>query len=177
METKEKKISSKSIENETPYKSADLKEIVEVFHQLFDQLGNDAQMSRELLDLDIKDSFSNLVSETLENPIKTSFEAYSAIEKAIIDLLNAHVITYLRSSEKEVKEVYKLKKSGNLLHYSIILKKNNLKNRSILNRFISEYGKTVYSTRFPIVLQDIPDSLVNEFRKIELIGNKYEKML
>ena len=143
------------------------KEIVNSLRDVFDDMSKSAKLSSELLDVNISDSFANMVNETIKDPIGISFEAYSKMKDVFLDMLNNLVIKYFTQNKENIREVFKLNSNNNVLHYSILLDDNN---KSVLLHFLNEYNKTAYSKQFPIYFQDIPLDIEGEFRK-ELKSN------
>jgi len=150
------------------HKTQITKEIVNSLRDVFDDMSRSAKLSSELLDANISDSFSNMVSATIDDPIGKSFEAYSTMKDVLLDMFNNLVIKYLSQNSDSIREVYKLNSNNNVLHYSILLDGDNKK---VLLHFLNEYNKTAYSKQFPIYFQDIPLEIEGEFRK-ELKSNK-----
>lgn len=158
-------------------KTDELKDMVGMLKNVFGDLCLDASVSSMLLDVNIQDAFSKRISDIMDKPLISSFDALQGIEIAIKDMLNKSVEDFLESNKKNIKKVYRLKHAGTVLHYSIILKDDDLHKRSTLYNFISDYKNTKISARFPIVFQSIPkeleESFANEFSSVE----KYEPVL
>jgi hypothetical protein len=163
--------------NEQISKTGELKEVVGMLKNVFGDLCTDASLSSMLLDVDIQDAFSKRISDVMDKPLTSSFDALQGIESAIKDLLNKSVEDFLAANKKNIKQVYRLKQSGTVLHYSIILKDDDLHKRSQLYSFISDYKNTKISARFPIVFQNIPSELEESFLNEISIKEKYEPVL
>lgn len=153
--------------------TSELKSIVDLFANIFSDLSNDAEFSSGLLELDIKSSFAQKIDEAVKNPLQTSFKSLELLENAIVEMLVSIVKSFFIENKDIINSVYFAKEKNNLLHYSIILNNYNLENKNIFNKFISAYEQTDYASRFPIVFQIIPDSLIDAFEK-EISTNKFE---
>ncbi len=165
-------INQETNKDKVTLENQDLKEVVDTFKSIFDDLSEDACLSSILLEQNIQDSFSKVISDTIKNPLHTSFEALTAIEKTMKELIHESIVNYLVANKKKIKEVYKLNNSGNTLYYNIILNNSKVENRGVLYKFLSSYEKTQYGSRFPVVFQDIPNEIVKEFKK-EIDKEKY----
>ena len=163
MDIKEKNISSEEKEK--------LQSTVELFSSIFADLSNDAKFSADLLSMNIKSTFAQEIDEAIKNPLQTSFKSLEMLENAISDMLKTIVKSFLAEKKQLINSVYLAKSTENLLHYSIVLNDYNLSNKSVFNNFIANYEKTVYSKRFPIVFQIIPESITDAFEKEITNGN------
>ncbi len=161
----------------TDHKTEELNDMVGMLKTVFGDLCYDASVSSMLLDVNIQDAFSKRISDIMNKPLTSSFEALQGIEMAIKDMLNKSVEDFLGSNRKNIKKVYRLKHNGTVLHYSIILKDDDLHKRSKLYSFISDYKNTKISARFPIVFQSIPKELEGEFENEFAIADKYEPVI
>jgi hypothetical protein len=164
-------------QKETKPKTDELKDMVGMLKNVFGDLCNDASISSMLLDINIQDAFSKRVSDVMNKPLTSSFDALQGIELAIKDMLNKSVEDFFTSNKKLIKKVYRLKHGGTVLHYSIILKDDDLNKRSKLYSFISDYKNTKISARFPIVFQSIPQDLEDIFESELAIEGKYETVM
>jgi hypothetical protein len=162
---------------ESNQKTAELKDMVGMLKNVFGDLCNDASVSSMLLDIDIQDAFSMRVSDIMDKPLTSSYDALQGIESAIKDMLNKSVVAFLEENKKNINKVYRLKHSGTVLHYSIILKDDDLHKRSKLYGFISDYKNTKISARFPIVFQSIPSELEKVFEVEFSSKEKYEPVI
>jgi len=167
---KDKTYNKISIENQ------DLKEVIDTFKSIFSDLSNDAELSSMLLDQNIHDSFSKVVSSALNDPLKSTFDGLKAIEIAMLQLINESVKNYFESNKKNIKKVFKHKNTSNLLHYSVILSNDSMEDKSVIYRFLNSYEKSPYSSRFPIIIQDIPNQLEKNFKK-EVSKEKFEQVI
>jgi hypothetical protein len=166
-----------TIQKEPVHKTDELKDVVGMLKNVFGDLCNDASISSMLLDINIQDAFSKRISAIMDKPLLSSFDALQGIEMAIKDMLNKSVEDFLNSNKKYIRKVYRLKHAGTVLHYSIVLKDDDLHKRSKLYSFISDYKNTKISARFPIVFQSIPKDLENDFKEEFSIEDKYETVL
>lgn len=153
-----------------------LREALKEIKSFLTSMQQDVCTSSMLLDCNIKDSFSQFLDEVIKDPMKSSYEALALLESSILSLLNDSVIGYFKSNADTVKEAYKLKNSGSLLHYSVVLKDNSTNSKKILYRFLSSYENAPYSNRFQIIFQNIPHTILKEFKE-EMKDNRFEKVL
>ena len=153
-----------------------LKETIDNMKTFFDGICNDASFSSMMLDHNIHDSFSKLVSDSINDPLKSSFTALSSIEDSIVTLLNAYVCDFLLKNKKHIKAAYKQKKSGTILHYTILFKDDSLKTKYIFFSFLNNYERTPYNTRFPLIFLDIPIEIQKDF-KPEMIINGFDQVI
>lgn len=165
------------VHSEKLTKAGEVKEVVGMLKNVFGDLCDEASMSSTLLAVNIQDAFSERISNMMDKPLTSSFDALQGIETVVKDLLNRSVYNFFDSNKKIIKQAYRLKNSGTVLHYSIILKDNDIHKRAQLYKFISDYKNSKISARFPIIFQSIPNELEESFCKELSISEKYEPVL
>lgn len=153
------------MKNSTTARSGELKEMVSLIKNVFGDICADASISEALLDVDIQDAFSKRISDMIDKPLSSSFEALQGIENAIKEMLNTSIEEFLTSNKEVIKSAYRLKHSESILHYSIVFKDDDVNKRAVLYSFISDYKNSKLSARFPIIFQGIPLSLESDFMR------------
>lgn len=157
----------------TSVKTEELKDVVSMLKNVFGDLNKQAALSEFLLGINIQDAFSKTVSDIMDKPLSSNYDALKGIETAIKELLNEGVKEFLVSNKRIIDRVYLLRNRGTVLHYTIILKDYNIHKRARLYKYINEYKNSEISNRFPIIFQSIPKDLIETFEK-EVSEDKYE---
>lgn len=154
----------------------ELKNVVNMMKNLFSDLSINAGISSLLLDKDIHDSFSQAIGKALQNPLQSSFEALANIEQTIMDLIHSSVLKIFEDNKDAIKSVHKLNNSGSIMHYSVLLHDDKLCNQRFIFRFLTDYNKSAYANRFPIIIQVIPNDIENDFNE-EVSNDKFTKII
>ena len=153
----------------------ELIEAVEFVKDVFGDMQEQAAMSSTLLNLNIQDSFSKMINDSISNPLRTSFSALKSIESLILEQLNSYVVGFLVSHKDIINNAFQFKNNGGLIHYTITLKNDSLLIKEPILNFLSQYERSAYASRFPIVIQDIPSELADDLSheiklgKLELV--------
>lgn len=155
----------------------ELKQAVDAFKALFDDLHSDAATSSELLDLNIEDSFAAFVKESLKNPLEMAIQSFLSMEKSVEGFISIALHTFFRQHISFIKSIYKEKRTDNVLYYNILLVDDSIETKKFLLNFSSKYQHTPLASRFPLLLETIPNSIEKEFNE-EMSKNKhFEKVL
>ncbi len=153
----------------------ELIEAVEFVKDVFGDIQEQAAMSSTLLNLNIQDSFSKMINDSISNPLRTSFSALKSIESLILEQLNSYVVGFLVSHKDIINNAFQFKNNGGLIHYTNTLKNDSLLIKEPILNFLSQYERSAYASRFPIVIQDIPSELADDLSheiklgKLELV--------
>ena len=102
-------------------KSLELKEVLSFMGSVFQELHQDTEISSMLLESNIKNTLADTINYTLENPIKAGFDLLTTFENNFTEVINILILKYFNDNKAIIKEVYRAKNTGNVLHYSIIL--------------------------------------------------------
>lgn len=160
--------------------SPELVSVLGFMGSVFEELSQDSRMSAMLAERNIRDSLSDFVGNTLENPLDSAANMLDVLESKLSEIIHTLPVKFFKKNNDIIENVYKAKNTGSLLHYSIILKDETPENKKLLRDFINDYNTKPYASRFPIIFQDIPTDILPKFKKELKSGNfelvKYEKV-
>ena len=105
----------------------------------------------------------------MDNPVKDIFEFSSKIDNQVNYILDKVIRGFLKKNSKLVDQAFKTKANQNDLHYSIVLKNDNLDNRNKLFSFLDNFDLMDISQKHPIYFQFIPKKLISKINYNEEI--------
>ncbi len=79
------------------------------------------------------------------------------------------VKTYFKENNSIISSVYRSKTALNDLHYSIVLKEDNMENRNKIFQFFDNFDLLDISTKYPIYFQFVPVELTGKINYAEEI--------
>lgn len=141
----------------------ELKELVDSFREIFDVMSEEAGLSSELLESNVKSTFANIINNAISDPVNASYGSFLAAEEVVKQLLVMQVNNFLQENSSHILKAW-VNNTYNVLHYTILLNKDCLVSRSVFNDYLMKYERNHYATRFPLVMQFAPASL---FKQVE----------
>lgn len=127
------------------------------------------------LKVEEKNTLYKCLKQTTENPIRDIFQLSDEIESQTNYLLDKLVRSYFSENHSLIEKAFKTRKNPNDLHYSIVLREDNIKNRAIFFDFLNSIDLTNTSHKHPIHFQFIPSKLVEKIKfeeEIKLTKNE-----
>lgn len=115
----------KQNKNKTTTEQQELKEMVSTLHKVFGDLHNNAATSSILLNNKITDSFSDIVSNTINNPIESTFNTLTKVENIMFRLLDSIFQEFLKQNKIYLRAAYRQHNNNNVLFFRMY-EKNNL---------------------------------------------------
>ncbi len=107
------------------------------------------------------------LEDTLSNPIDSVFQVSNNIDSQVKHIVDIFVKSFLRRNKSLIASAYRSKTSLNDLHYSIVLKDDNIDNRNIIFDFFDKYDLFEISNKYPVYFQFVPVELVNKLNYSE----------
>jgi len=153
----------------------DLKHFLTFLNNAFTDASRDASVSSELLKKNIRDEFSYIAEGFLNDPIQSVYNTLLSIEDSLLDLVNNWVLQYFVVNKELIDKAFIAKKTNNYLHYTIFLKKDNLKTRSQVKKFIRAYEDTEMNSRMPVIFEFVPNE-IKEVLKKEVSSSRFEQI-
>jgi hypothetical protein len=148
MKTSKKDISKLSSENEK------LKSTLDNIGDFFHEVSVESKFGAEMINQNITTDFVNKIDQFQKNPLDHTFELFQYVGKDVQSLLNEQVVNYFIENKSLIKKV--IKAYGNSLIYTIVLKEDNLTNRSKFLNFLNDYKETKVSKQFNIIFNFLP---------------------
>ena len=152
----------------TAVHAANRQKMLEMLGAFTESMNADVEIGKTLTDLGISNSFTDMVDESLRDPLKISMEGFIQFENLISASLDKVVRAFLKSKKRLIYRAFKTYE-GATLHYCIILHNDNLTNRGKLYTLPQNFLSAGYGRRFPIIFQFIPLTMVNELRTFETL--------
>lgn len=158
------------------------KELLKMMLTMYKELGieivQEVEMSEELLTLQLHSGLAQELKAAINDPLNANYQGYKLFKNNVTSLIDLLIINYLKTKTGVVSNVFKLCTDTNLLHYSVIMKKDDLKSNVELYKINDRYNQSEYSKSFVMVIQPIPIDLSDSFLNTEFnIANKYIKLL
>jgi len=150
-------------------KLGQLKAILYLLQTNLEEFKDEVDSSYELLKIGEKTSLSKKIEQKMDNPVKDIFEFSSKIDNQVNYILDKVIRGFLKKNSKLVDQAFKTKANQNDLHYSIVLKNDNLDNRNKLFSFLDNFDLMDISQKHPIYFQFIPKKLISKINYNEEI--------
>jgi hypothetical protein len=137
-------------------------EILLILRKHFDESIEDIELTKKLSKLGAKTQLHQIIEKALEDSLKATWDASVSIDKQFMSILDLIIQAYFKELKDVVETVYKTKTTGNVLHYSVVLKEDNMENRNAVYEFFDDYETSEYSEKYPIYFQVVPPGLINK---------------
>lgn len=164
------KMSKTTINTKTDNNLGKLRGILYKLQLDLEEFKNEVDNSYALLEIGEKSELSKKLEKSLENPIKDIFKFSSKIDNQVSYILDKVVRGYFKNNKLILEKVFKTREGLSDLHYSIVLKEDNTKNREIFFSFLNQLDLTDISQKDKIYFQFIPSQLVNKIKFSEEIN-------
>ena len=145
-------------------------EILNFLKDVSKELFDEVELGKTLTELNISNSFTDLLDGAIQNPLATSLKGFVALETSIYQMIDIVVKSFLKSKKRLIESAFK-SFEGNELHYCIILKQDTITNRGKLYEFLDKYAENNIEHKFPVSFQFIPKNLAEKLtikERIEL---------
>jgi len=153
-----------------------INEVYEGIKTMLTHSFNSIDSSHNYFKMGLDDEFGNFLAENINSPITTILsQGISAQMDAISKFLETGTTAFFVDNKEKIKSVYRTNKSGNFLHYYILLKKDTLKNRRNFFDFLNDYEKENISKQFPIFFDFISARRAKNVKIAKVIALDDEK--
>ena len=150
-------------------KLGQLKAILYLLQTNLEEFKDEVDSSYELLKIGERTSLSKKIEQKMDNPVKDIFEFSSTIDNQVNYILDKVIRGFFKKNSKLIDKAFKTKANQNDLHYSIVLKNDNLDNRNKLFSFLDNFDLMDISQKHPIYFQFIPKKLIDKINYNEEI--------
>jgi hypothetical protein len=137
-----------------------------------DSFTKEVQRSYALYKIGEKTDFIKHIESMLEKPVDNILSISQNIDYVVVSFLENIVSKFLKSKKNIVQEAYKTKTiNKSHLYYTIVLKKDTIKNRNEVFSFLDKYDMNEISVKYPIFFKFIDNNLLNGFyleKKVEI---------
>jgi hypothetical protein len=148
-------------------KLGQLKAILYLLQTNLEEFKDEVDRSYELLKIGEMTDLTKKIEDTLSNPMDSVFLVSNNIDNQVKHIVDIFVKSFLRNRKSIVASAYRSKTSLNDLHYSIVLRDDNIDNRNKVFDFFDKYDLTDVSAKYPVYFQFIPVELVSKLNYSE----------
>jgi hypothetical protein len=127
-----------------------------------EEFKDEVDRSYELLKIGERTDLSKRIENTLENPINSIFQLSSNIEQQIKEIIDRIVKGFLRHNSAIIYSAFRTKTTMNDLHYSVVLKDDNIDNRNAIFDFFDKFDLLEFSLKHPVYFQFVPQELIDK---------------
>lgn len=150
-------------------KLGQLKAILYLLQTNLEDFKDEVDSSYELLKVGERTALSKKIEQKIENPIQDIFEFSSKIDLQVNAIIDKVIKSFFKKNAKIIDSAFKTKESLNDLHYSIVLKEDNIDNRTKLFSFLDNFDLMDISQKHPVYFQFIPKKLIDKINYKEEI--------
>ena len=162
-------MNSQTFDIKSDSKLDQLKAILYLLQTNLEEFKDEVDASYALLNIGEKTPLSKKLEKTLENPVKDIFQFSNKIDNQVNQILDKIIRGYFKKNYSSVEKVFKTREGINDLHYSIVLKEDNIKNRDVFFEFLNTIDLANISQKHNVYFQFIPSQLVDKIEFSEEI--------
>lgn len=155
-------MSNPTIHIENGGKLGQLKALLYLLQTNLEEFKNDVDSSYELLKIGEKTSLTKRLEQAIKNPAEDFFNYSNNIDVKVSEILHRIILGYFKRNKNSIERVFKTNKNLNDLHYSIVLKKDNISNRAMFFDFLNKLDLNYLNQKHNIYFQFIPSHLVDK---------------
>ncbi|NII27468.1 hypothetical protein HB364_20435 [Pseudoflavitalea sp. X16] len=145
----------------------ELKGILYLLQSKLEEFKEEVDRSYELLQIGELTDLSKKIETTLSNPVDSVFHVSNNIDAQVKHIIDKFVNSFLRIKRPVITAAYRSKTSLNDLHYSIVLKEDNIDNRNTVFDFFDKYDLLDIASKYPVYFQFVPIELVEKINYSE----------
>jgi hypothetical protein len=143
-------------------KLGNLKAILYLLQTNLESMQDEVDRSYELIKIGEKTDLSKKIEESLNNPIEHILASSSKFNEQVRNLLDKMVTAFFFYHKDIILSVHRGLNTDNELHYSIVLKEDNIENRSVIFEFFDTFNEIEMTSNYSVYFQFIPQKLVNK---------------
>ncbi|MHB8261751.1 MAG: hypothetical protein ACYDCN_13075 [Bacteroidia bacterium] len=164
---------NQDIKTSVDHKVGQLKAILYLLQTNLEEFKDEVDRSYELIKIGEKTDLSKKIETTIDDPINSIFKLSSNIDNQIKEIVDRIVKAFLKHNSSIIHGAYKTQTSLNDLHYSIVLKKDDMDNRNKIFDFFDKFDLLDISNKYPVYFQFVPSELIGKINITEEV--KFEK--
>lgn len=155
-------MSSSVLNTKEDSKLNQLKAILYLLQTNLEEFKDEVDSSYELLKIGKKTNLSKKIEQKIDNPISDLFEFSSKVDNQLSEVIDKIIRSFFKKNTSIIDRAFKTNSSALDLHYSIVLKEDNLENRTKLFSFLENFDIIDSPQKHPIYFQFIPQNLVDK---------------
>lgn len=145
--------------------------ILELMKLQVDDLKKDIHLSQDMLCTGAKTNLASNIDKAIQNPISPLLEVKANIDSSIKTIINETVKQYFNGHRDIIATAFLTDtgKGRHDLHYTVVLKKDNQKNRTSVLGLLRDYRCVDVAEDYPIHIQIIPQEVSSKIKRKEII--------
>jgi hypothetical protein len=140
-------------------KLGQLKAILYLLQTNLEEFKDEVDRSYELLQIGELTQLTKQIEGSLSNPLSNLSQVSANLDQQVKSLVDMYVKSFLRKNKSLLHAAYRSKTNLNELHYSIVLKDDNLASRNQVFAFLDKYDLIEISAKYPVYFQFVPFEL------------------
>jgi hypothetical protein len=144
-----------------------LKHILYLLQSNLEEFKEEVDRSCALLQIGEKTEFARSIEKRLSDPLGEFSDISDKIDQEVKGIIKSMVKNFFNRNNALLDKVFVSKTSLNHLHYSIILKEDNIDNRNAIFEFLNRYDLLDMANKYPVYFQFIPTELAHKINSIE----------
>jgi len=129
----------------------------------------DADISHQLFALGTKTETIQRIEKVILDPIESLSDMVNEMDDKVKELVGFIANSFFETKKDILESVYKGNAGRNILHYSVVLKKDNQKNRKAIFTFFDVYDCFSFSSKYPVHFQFTPREMVDKIKVKEVL--------
>jgi len=158
-----------NIKTSTDNRNGQLRAILYLLQTNLEEFSEEVERSYELLKLGEKTELSKTIEDSIEDPLSSIFNISVDIDNRIKNIVDRIVKSYLKHNSAIVQTAYRTNTIKGDLHYSIVLKNDNMVNRNRIFDFFDKYDLLEVSQKYPVYFQFVPVDLAEKIQVCEAL--------
>ena len=146
-----------------------LKHILYLLQSNLEEFKEEVDRSYALLQIGEKTEFTKSIEKRLSDPLGDFSNISDKIDQEVKGIIKSMAKNFFSRNKSLVEKVLLSNTSLNHLHYSIVLKDDNIDNRNIIFEFLNRYDLLDMGNKYPVYFQFIPTELAHKINSIEEI--------
>ncbi len=153
-------------------KADQIKAILFLLQTNLEEFKTEVNRAYELLKIGEKSNLSKKIEHMMDDPISNIFQISSDVDNQAKIIIDRIVKSFINYKSDLIQYAIRSKTYFNDLHYSIVLKVDNVENRNQIFDFYDKYDMLEISNRFPVYFQFVPIELIKNIPLAEEILTK-----
>jgi hypothetical protein len=158
-----------TIKTSVDQKADQIKAILYLLQTHTEEFKAEIDRAYALLKVGEKTDLSNKIEKIMDDPLSNIFQISSGVDTQAKELIDRLVKSFLNFNKEIIRQAFRTKTFFNDLHYSIVLREDNLNNREKMFEFFEKYDLLEIADRFPVYLQFVPIELISKIPSSEEI--------
>ena len=146
-----------------------LKHILYLLQSNLEEFKDEVDRSCALLQIGEKTEFTRSIEKMLSDPLGDFSNISEKIDHEVKGIIKSMAKNFFNGNRALIEKVLISNTSLNHLHYSIILKEDNIDNRNAIFEFLNRYDLLDMTNKYPVYFQFIPTELAHKINSIEEI--------